>query len=101
MRVAVISDIHGNLTAFEEVLVDLKRCSPDLILHGGDLADGGSSPVEIVDHIQSLGWQGVRGNTDEMLFEPDSLEEFAKQSSAPRVLWDVLRAIASAMSASA
>jgi putative phosphoesterase len=96
MRVAVVSDIHGNLTAFDEVLADLKRCSPDLILHGGDLADGGSNPVEIVDHIQSLGWQGVRGNTDEMLFNPDSLEEFAKQSSAPPVLWDVLRKIASA-----
>jgi predicted phosphodiesterase len=46
MRVAVVSDIHGNLTAFETVLADIRRCSPDLVLHGGDLADGGSSPVE-------------------------------------------------------
>jgi len=96
MRVAVVSDIHGNLTAFEEVLADIRRCSPDLVLHGGDLADGGSSPVEVVDRIQSLGWPGVMGNTDEMLAQPDSLEEFASQSSAPPVLWDTIRRIASA-----
>ena len=44
MRVAVVSDIHGNLTAFEAVLADVRQCSPDLVLHGGDLADPGSSP---------------------------------------------------------
>ena len=96
MRVAVVSDIHGNLTAFEAVLADVRQCSPDLVLHGGDLADIGSSPVEIVDHIRSLGWPGVMGNTDEMLVQPDSLEEFARQSSAPPVLWDMIRQIASA-----
>jgi putative phosphoesterase len=96
MRVAVVSDIHGNLTAFEAVLADVRRCSPDLVLHGGDLADGGSSPVEIVDYIRSLGWPGVMGNTDEMLIQPDSLEEFARQSSAPPILWNVIRQIASA-----
>jgi putative phosphoesterase len=94
MRVAVISDIHGNLTAFEAVLADIRQCSPDLVLHGGDLADGGSSPTEIVDRLRGLGWQGVMGNTDEMLFEPNSLEDFASQSSAPPDLWAAVRQIA-------
>jgi predicted phosphodiesterase len=79
MRIAVVSDIHGNLTAFEAVLADLKLVSPDLVFHGGDLADNGSSPVEIVDRIRELGWPGVVGNTDEMLFRPESLTEFAVQ----------------------
>lgn len=96
MRVAVVSDIHGNLTAFEAVLADIRQCSPDLVLHGGDLADGGSGPREIVDRILGLGWQGVMGNTDEMLVHPDSLEEFASQSSAPPDLWAAVREIASA-----
>jgi putative phosphoesterase len=96
MRVAVLSDIHGNLTAFEAVLADMRQCSPDLVLHGGDLADGGSSPIEIVDRLRSLGWQGVMGNTDEMLVEPNSLEDFASQSSAPPALWAAVRQIASA-----
>ena len=80
MRIAVVSDIHGNRTAFEAVLADLRQTSPDLILHGGDLADAGASPVDIIDRIRDLGWPGVAGNTDEMLFRPESLEEFASQS---------------------
>jgi putative phosphoesterase len=94
MRVAVVSDFHGNLTAFEAVLADLRQCSPDLVLHGGDLADSGSSPIEIVDRIRGLGWQGVMGNTDEMLVQPNSLEDFASQSSAPSDLWMAVRQIA-------
>jgi putative phosphoesterase len=80
MRIAIVSDIHGNRTAFEAVLADLQQTSPDLILHAGDLADSGASPVDIVDQIRDLGWQGVLGNTDEMLFKPESLTEFASQS---------------------
>jgi len=96
MRVAILSDIHGNRTAFEAVLADLQQTSPDLIVHGGDLADAGASPVEIVDRIRDLGWQGVVGNTDEMLFRPEALEEFASQSSAPPYLWTAIRHMAAA-----
>ena len=94
MRIAFVSDIHGNGTAFEAILADLRQTSPDLTLHGGDLADGGSSPVAIVDRIRDLGWQGVVGNTDEMLFRPESLTEFAKQSSAPPSLWTAIEEMA-------
>ncbi len=79
MRTAIVSDIHGNFTALEAVLTDLRETAPDLILHGGDLADGGSRPVEVVDCIRSLSWPGVMGNGDEMLARPESLREFASQ----------------------
>src|SRR6266436_342613 len=94
MRIAIVSDIHGNRTAFEAVLADLRETSPDLILHGGDLADGGASPVEIVDRIRDLGWQGVVGNTDEMLFRPESLTEFAEQSPNLKSLFAVVEEMA-------
>src|SRR5580692_5578775 len=96
MRIAVVSDIHGNLTAFEAVLADLRVTAPDLIFHGGDLADAGSSPVEIVDRILDLGWPGVIGNTDEMLARPETLEDFASKSAAPPTLWAVIREMAAA-----
>ena len=94
MRIAIVSDIHGNLTAFEAVLADLRLTSPDLILHGGDLPHGGSSPAEIVDRIRDLGWPGVLGNTDEMLFRPESLQEFASKSPNLRPLWDAITEMA-------
>src|SRR5229473_801786 len=77
MRVAIVSDIHGNRRAFQAVLADLRQVAPDLVLHGGDLAYGGTHPADIIDQIRALGWPGVRGNTDEMLWAPEGLAEFA------------------------
>src|SRR5216683_2628121 len=94
MRIAIVSDIHGNRTAFEAVLADLRQTSPDLILHGGDLPHGGASPAETVDRIRDLGWQGVVGNTDEMLFRPESLQEFANQSPKLQPLFAAIEEMA-------
>ena len=94
MRAAIVSDVHGNLTAFQAVLTDLRFTAPDLILHGGDLADNGSSPVEIVDMIRSLGWHGVGGNTDEMLTIPSAFEAFAAQRPALNSIWAPVREMA-------
>jgi predicted phosphodiesterase len=96
MRIAIVSDIHGNRTAFEAVLADMKQTSPDLILHGGDLANSGASPAEIVDHIRDLGWPGVVGNTDELLFRPASLHEFAQHTPALQPLVAVIEEVAAA-----
>jgi predicted phosphodiesterase len=95
MRIAILSDIHGNRTAFDAVLADLRRAAPDIVYHGGDLADNGSSPGEIIDQIRDLGWKGVLGNTDEVHTRPESLEEFASRSSAPSSLWGAVHEMAS------
>lgn len=94
MRIAIVSDIHGNRTAFDAVLRDLRETAPDLVWHGGDLADGGSGPVEIIDQIRSLGWQGVCGNTDEMLAAPDRFVAFANASPQLNSLWSAIEEIA-------
>jgi putative phosphoesterase len=67
MRIAIVSDVHGNLIALEAVLEDLERQRPDLVVHGGDLAFNGPRPAESVERIRQLGWPGVRGNMDEAL----------------------------------
>ena len=83
MRVAIVSDIHGNRRALEAVLADLRQVAPDLVLHGGDLPYGGTRPADTIDQIRALGWPGVRGNTDEMLWAPEALTEFA--AKAPKL----------------
>jgi len=86
MRIAIVSDIHGNLPALEAVLADLEQVRPDLVLHGGDLALGGPHPAEVVDRVRELGWASVLGNTDEAIAEePAVLEKrsaFVAQAAA-------------------
>lgn len=89
MRLAIVSDIHGNRSAFAAVLADLRQVSPDLIIHGGDLASG-SHDAEVVDQIRSLGWPGVVGNTDEMLWKPERLAQIGAPSPAIKKLLDAL-----------
>lgn len=91
MRIAIVSDIHGNLTALEAVIADLRLTSPDLVLHGGDLSDAGSSPVEVIDLIRSLNWPGVGGNTDQMLATPGAFEAFAARLPALEDIWKAAR----------
>ncbi len=83
MRIAIISDIHGNLTALEAVMADLRQQKPDIVFHGGDLATAGCNPAEVVDCIADAGWAGVMGNTDEMLWDDSGLR--AMEVSAPRL----------------
>ncbi len=83
MRIAIIADVHGNLTALDAVLADLRQQRPDVIYHGGDLAFGGCNPAEVIDCIVQAGWKGVLGNTDEMLW--DSSARPALEAAAPKL----------------
>jgi len=68
MKVAILSDVHGNFLALEAVIDDVLRQGPDLVFHGGDLVLSGPRPADVVDRLQELGWPGVVGNTDEVLW---------------------------------
>ena len=68
MRVAIFSDVHGNVTALEAVLADMGARGPfDRILNGGDFAFGGPRPREAVERLIETGYPAVIGNTDEMV----------------------------------
>ena len=63
MRVAAISDIHGNLPALEAVLADIEREGVDEIVVAGDSVSG-PWPAEVFDLLDSIGARIVRGNAD-------------------------------------
>lgn len=68
MRVALFSDIHGNLTAIEAVLNDLKRHGElDLKICAGDMVFLGSAPSEVLDLLGENGVRMIAGNCDEMV----------------------------------
>src|ERR1041384_1877543 len=93
MRAAVLADIHGNLRAFRAVLDDLKRTAPDIVVHGGDLSFGGAEPAEIVDEVRSLGWPGVYGNADEVLWSDQRVNQMANDRPAFAPIAAALREI--------
>jgi putative phosphoesterase len=74
VRLAIVSDVHGNLTALDAVVADIARLGVDRVVHGGDLALTGCQPAEVVDRVRELGWEGIVGNTDELLWRPEEYD---------------------------
>jgi predicted phosphodiesterase len=67
MRVAVISDIHGNCVALDAVLEDLRRDVVDQVVCLGDAIQGGPQPAEVVARLRELSCPVVMGNADAWL----------------------------------
>ncbi|WP_017295653.1 metallophosphoesterase family protein [Geminocystis herdmanii] len=66
MKIAIISDIHGNLKALETVLQDIdSRGNIDKIICLGDLVEGGEFDREVIELIRAKNIPCVRGNHDE------------------------------------
>jgi predicted phosphodiesterase len=64
VRIAILSDIHGNVPALEAVIDDIARHSPDETWCGGDLGWGGPWAAECIARVRSEGWPTIKGNTD-------------------------------------
>lgn len=67
MRIAVFSDIHGNVPAFEAVLADIALQAPDVVVCAGDLVGRGPAGDAIVREVAARGWPTVRGNHEDYL----------------------------------
>jgi putative phosphoesterase len=66
-RVAVVSDIHGNLEAWNAVVKDIDDKRIRRIICLGDLVGKGPNPVEVTDQVRSRCEVVVRGNWDELV----------------------------------
>ena len=70
MRLAVISDVHGNVRALEAVLADVRERAPDSMVNLGDCVTSPLWPRETLDLLDSLALPTVRGNHDRWIAEP-------------------------------
>lgn len=70
MRLAIISDIHGNLHALEAVWADLRILSPDAVICLGDLVGYGAYPNEVIDFVRGHGVPVLMGNYDDGVGKP-------------------------------
>jgi len=75
-RVAIISDIHGNLQALLAVLGALEQMEVDEVVCLGDIVGYGPNPRECVELVAQRCQTIVRGNHDEGVLDRASLADF-------------------------
>lgn len=71
MRIAFISDIHGNFTALEAVLDDIKKKNIDQIICLGDTVSLGPQPREVLEALHEIKSINIKGNHDGAILEPE------------------------------
>jgi putative phosphoesterase len=76
MRIAFISDIHGNFTALQAVLADINSQNVDQIVCLGDTVTLGPQPKEVLNKLKELNCVLIQGNHDAALLDPEEAEEF-------------------------
>lgn len=91
MRVIVFSDIHGNPYACDAVLAAVRKegiC--EAVVAAGDLCLGGSDPAACIEMLAESGIQGVYGNTEEYIYDPEKVPP----DDLHRDMWDRVQPVA-------
>jgi putative phosphoesterase len=84
MRIALISDQHGNDVAFRTVVDDVMRIGVDAMVCLGDVVQGGAQPAETLQRLTSLDCPTVLGNADAFLLGEDVAEETTPEQEEMR-----------------
>jgi predicted phosphodiesterase len=86
MRIALISDIHGNCVALDAAIADVREQSVDQIVCLGDAIQGGAQPAETVARLRALACPIIMGNADAWLLtgEDTGVEPVTERQLAVR-----------------
>ena len=91
-RIAIVSDIHGNLPALEAVWTEIERAAPALVVNLGDIASGPLWPRETVQWLMARGaaeparWRTIAGNHERQALAADIARMGASDAYAARAL---------------
>ena len=90
MKIAAISDIHGNLAALDAVLADIAQRGVDVIVNLGDIVSGHLQPRETAARLMALALPTIRGNHErQLLGDPARMgvsDAFARAQLLPEQL---------------
>lgn len=79
-RLAILSDIHGNLPALEAVLAEAARSNVDTIVNLGDILSGPLWPAETADRLMALNLPTIAGNHERQVLTQPS-EQMSKSDA--------------------
>ncbi|WP_310629949.1 metallophosphoesterase family protein [Paraburkholderia sp.] len=88
MKIAALSDIHGNIAALDAVLAEIRSLGADVIVNLGDIVSGALYPCETADRLIALDLPTIRGNHERQVLAGD------RERMGPSDRWalDCLRA---------
>ncbi len=78
MRIAIISDIHGNETALKAVIKDIEDVGVDQIVCLGDIVTLGPLPLSTLHLIHDLNCACILGNHDTFMIDPDLIRTYTE-----------------------
>jgi len=96
MKVAILSDIHGNLPALQAVTTDIETWGADEVIVNGDIVNRGPKPLECWSFVQGkrrdAGWRITRGNHEDYVIKhahaaPDADHEAIRAEINRSSLW--------------
>lgn len=89
MRIAVVSDIHGNLPALEAVVKDIRRRGADRVVNLGDSLSGPLLPLETAQYLMEQHWVHLAGNHERQILDANArtaADEYAYSQLTPKEL---------------
>ncbi len=89
MRIAIFSDIHGNLVGLDACLADLQtQGGADVVVGAGDFCLDGPKPKKVLQRLEEIGARCLRGNTDRFVCasETGELASLA-ESERKQIAW--------------
>ncbi|MCR5866018.1 metallophosphoesterase [Aquincola sp. J276] len=92
MRVALVSDIHGNLPALEAVIGEIAEAGVQQVVNLGDIVSGPLWPRETARRLMALGWPTIAGNHERQLLTQAPARMGASDAFAAAALGDAERA---------
>lgn len=75
MRIAIVSDIHGNLPALEAVVSDIARRGVEVVVNLGDSLSGPLLPLETARFLMAQNWVQLAGNHERQILHPHQRTE--------------------------
>jgi putative phosphoesterase len=73
-KIAILSDIHGNLPALKQVVADLQRRGVERVFNLGDHVSGPLWPKETAQFLMVQDWTHIQGNHDRQLVSQNSAQ---------------------------